>query len=176
MAATTLAAPFFSETVTTRAGDEIEVVCVPATKLVARELRQVFPTTELGDVVVVTTCQRCAVELVNWGDEAAKEKDRLLEAFVAFAKDVCAALAEKGHWADYVDPCSGLPAISKDTPTVYDEVAGMQSLLKYDVHDAGPCKILMHPRWGSAVYPATMFTNAPSDVVVAVLEASSASR
>jgi hypothetical protein len=29
--------------------------------------------------------------------------------FVAFAKEVCAALIKQGHWADYIDPCSGLP-------------------------------------------------------------------
>ena len=29
--------------------------------------------------------------------------------FVEFAKSVCAVLAGRGYWADYIDPCSGLP-------------------------------------------------------------------
>ncbi len=29
--------------------------------------------------------------------------------FMEFAKVLCEALRRKGHWADYIDPCSGLP-------------------------------------------------------------------
>jgi Methylmalonic aciduria and homocystinuria type D protein len=29
--------------------------------------------------------------------------------FMAFAKAVCDRLVSLGHWADYIDPCSGLP-------------------------------------------------------------------
>ena len=43
------------------------------------------------------------------GDAVEKEKDELLERFFAFARHVCAALRDQGHWADYIDPCSGLP-------------------------------------------------------------------
>ena len=43
------------------------------------------------------------------GDAVDKEKDALLERFFAFARLVCAALRDQGHWADYIDPCSGLP-------------------------------------------------------------------
>jgi hypothetical protein len=37
------------------------------------------------------------------------------------------------------------------------------------VQNAGCCKIILHPRWGAAVYPATLFTAAPGEVVVAAL-------
>ncbi len=33
----------------------------------------------------------------------------LLVQFMAWAKVVCDKLLEQGHWADYIDPCSGLP-------------------------------------------------------------------
>jgi hypothetical protein len=29
--------------------------------------------------------------------------------FADFAKPLCQALRAQGHWADYIDPCSGLP-------------------------------------------------------------------
>jgi len=152
-------------------GNDIEVSCVVATKVVLRELSQIFPEEKnLEDVIVVPTCQKSAMELVNWGDDSDVEKDRLLEVFVGFAKEVCDTLIAEGFWADYVDPCSGLPSIAKNTPTVYDEVASMQTLLKYNVQDAGPCKILLHPKWGSAVYPATLFTNAPQHNLTEVLK------
>ena len=54
--------------------------------------------------------QHARVDLVNVGDAVEAEKDALLERFFAFARHACAALQRRGHWADYIDPCSGLPA------------------------------------------------------------------
>lgn len=53
---------------------------------------------------------------------------------------------------------------------VYSEVDGMQLLLQYRVMNAGRCKVLLHPQWGSSVYPASLFCNAPADVVKKLLE------
>lgn len=53
---------------------------------------------------------------------------------------------------------------------VYSEVDGMQLLLQYRVMNAGSCKVLLHPQWGSSVYPASLFCNAPADVVKKLLE------
>jgi hypothetical protein len=36
--------------------------------------------------------------------------------------------------------------------------------------NAGCCKVLLHPLWGSAVYPATLFTTAPKDTVTEILD------
>ena len=35
--------------------------------------------------------------------------------------------------------------------------------------NAGCCKVLLHPQWGSAVYPATIFTTAPTAKVIEIL-------
>jgi hypothetical protein len=53
---------------------------------------------------------------------------------------------------------------------VYSEVDGMECCLGYRSYSAGFCKILEHPLWGSAVYPATMFVYAPRDAVQQLLE------
>lgn len=52
---------------------------------------------------------------------------------------------------------------------VYSEVDGVELLLRYRCLSAGMCKILLHPVWGAAVYPASLFTNAPFEVVRDVL-------
>ena len=70
--------------------------------------------------------------------------------FLDFGKFVCENLRSKGYWADYIDPCSGLPMISLNCNKVYSEVDGMECLLNYKAYNAGFCKILTHPRWGSA--------------------------
>jgi hypothetical protein len=38
------------------------------------------------------------------------------------------------------------------------------------VMNAGMCRVLLHPLWGSAVYPASCFTTAPIDVVSRALQ------
>lgn len=54
---------------------------------------------------------------------------------------------------------------------VYSEVDGMETLLGYRAYNAGFCKILTHPAWGSAVYPATLFAHAPRQVVIDIMNA-----
>lgn len=115
--------------------------------------------------MIIPTCQKSEIDLVNWGEQADKEKDRLLEQFVGFAQKVCATLALQGYWADYIDPCSGLPMIHKETNAVYGEVEAMGTLLGYKAQNAGCCKIILHPRWGSSVYPATMFAKGPLEIL-----------
>jgi hypothetical protein len=56
-----------------------------------------------------------------------------------------------------------------DGNKVYSEVDGFQVLLGYATQNAGCCKILLHPTWGSAVYPATAFAIGNRDVVLRVL-------
>ncbi|KAJ1451327.1 methylmalonic aciduria and homocystinuria type D protein [Pelagophyceae sp. CCMP2097] len=147
-------------------GAAIEVTVHLASKAVLREIRHTFPFLEKDHKVsVIATCQHAALDLVEWGERADFEKDKLLERFMVFAKPLCEQLALKGYFADYIDPCSGLPMVSKDCNKVYDEVASMHMVLGYSVQNAGCCKILLHPRWGAAVYPASIFTDAPIDII-----------
>jgi hypothetical protein len=109
--------------------------------------------------------QHSREDLVKIGENIETEKDRLLENFMEFAKILCQLIISKGHFADYIDPCSGLAMITREANKVYSEVDGAQQLLGYGVHNAGCCKILLHPKWGSSVYPASIFTTAPRDVM-----------
>ena len=83
-----------------------------------------------------------------------------------FANDFCDQLLRMGYWADFIDPCSGLPMITTDCNKVYSEVDGMECLLNYKSYNAGFCKILTHPKWGSSVYPATIFVHAPKEPII----------
>lgn len=85
-------------------------------------------------------------------------------------REICDSLIKKGYWADFIDPCSGLPMLSLNCNKVYSEVDGMEILLNYKAYNAGFCKILTHPKWGSAVYPATIFAHCPINVVKEVLQ------
>lgn len=117
-------------------------------------------------MLIIPTCQQAVMDLVQRGEQVEDEKDRLLERFVEFAAHVCRTLEAQGHWADYIDPCSGLPMVHRETGNVYGEVEALCTLLGYQTQNAGCCKVILHPKWGSSVYPASMFAKAPVEAVL----------
>lgn len=56
--------------------------------------------------------------------------------------------------------------VHTDTNKTYDEVDNIQKLLKYRTLPANCCRVLHHPAWGSAVYPASIFIYIPQTVEV----------
>ena len=46
---------------------------------------------------------------------------------------------------------------------VYYEITGIEHFLRYESKQIGICRVIDHPQWGIDSYPATFFTNAPSD-------------
>ena len=125
-------------------------------------------------LLLVPTCQRARMDLVAWGDAVAAEKDALLERFSRWAGAVCDALGAKGWWGDFVDPCSGLPVRTPHARAVYAEVDAFEALLKWRTSSAGGCRVLLHPQWGTAVYPATLFARAPPAALREAMEAAAA--
>eukprot|EP00558_Chaetoceros_sp_UNC1202_P007882 CAMPEP_0197245396 /NCGR_PEP_ID=MMETSP1429-20130617/10199_1 /TAXON_ID=49237 /ORGANISM="Chaetoceros sp., Strain UNC1202" /LENGTH=194 /DNA_ID=CAMNT_0042705881 /DNA_START=53 /DNA_END=637 /DNA_ORIENTATION=+ len=130
-----------------------------------------FNSTEALELIAIPTNQRAREDLVAIGDHIEQEKDRLLNVFIAFGRDICENIRAKGYWADFIDPCSGLPMITQSCNKVYSEVDGMECLLNFKSYNAGFCKILTHPVWGSAVYPATIFAHCPANVAAEILNA-----
>ena len=137
------------------------------------DVRIILRDVDIDALSFVCTCQRARMDLVNISSEVDVEKDLLLERFTQFARHACEALEAKGHWADYADPCSGLLVRNRMSNVIWPEVEAMAQLLKYKTLNAGPCHILLHPRWGSACYPATMFSTAPRPDLIAALSAAS---
>jgi len=150
---------------------KIEVSAFTVSSAFKRELQFVFPEQDLSGVIAVPTFQQTVVDLVAYGGDQDVEKDRCLEAFFAFAKPLCQELQKQGFFADFIDPCSGLPMLTPNTQKVFDEVQSAQVLMSYHTMNTGCCKVLLHPVWGSSVYPATLFTTAPVAELVRALEA-----
>ena len=114
------------------------------------------------------------MDIIQTGAPVDEEKDFCLERFLSFAKKVTDRLIADGHWSDYVDPCSGLAMVNKASQSIYGEVDALVTLLNYQTTNSGCCKVVLHPQWGSAVYPATIFTKAPKDALAAAVAATEA--
>ncbi|KAF9317347.1 hypothetical protein BG003_000868 [Podila horticola] len=139
-------------------------------KRMTRELITVFPGRDLANLLVVPTFQRCGNQMVAWDAAIAKEKDDRLEDFVKWSTILHDRLEALGFWSDMTDPASGYPNYNERGRDMYPDVEGCHMLLKYDFQAAGCCKILLHPNWGSKIYPATFFTTAPLDVLQNIIE------
>lgn len=137
-----------------------------------REIISVFPGVDIsgGDrahtpLLVIPTFQRAALPLLEYGDRQAEEKDRLLERFFQWCQQVYDAIKalEPDAWVDATDPASGT-AWKGSAGSCYSDVDGIIRLLRYETVDVG-CRVAAHPVWRFAVYPATLFTTAPQEVV-----------
>jgi Methylmalonic aciduria and homocystinuria type D protein len=153
------------------------------TEKLVREFQHVFASGNLPNITDVTaellalpTNQMALHDLVATGPHVELEKDRLLNVFMHFANTLCTTIVQAGYWADYVDPCSGLPMLTPHCHKVYSEVDGMECCLQYKSYNAGFCKVLTHPKWGTAVYPATIFVWAPRHYIVQLLQKEYTSR
>ena len=124
---------------------------------------------DVGKLIIVPTCQKTTVNIIKTGERVDEEKDACLERFVKFAEIATDVLREKDFWCDYIDPCSGLAMIHKESQRVYGEVDALVTLLNYECTNVGCCKIVMHPKWGSSVYPASLFAIAPEEEVRSAL-------
>ena len=124
---------------------------------------------DVGKLIIVPTCQKTTVNIIKTGEKVDEEKDACLERFVKFAEIATDVLREKDFWCDYIDPCSGLAMIHKESQRVYGEVDALVTLLNYEYTNVGCCKIVMHPKWGSSVYPASLFAIAPEEEVRSAL-------
>ena len=150
-------------------GFEVAVVaCPPALR---SDLATTFPGVDLSKLLTLMSAQKCEHDICNVGPAIAAEKDRLLESFVAWATAVVAAIQARdaSYWADYIDPCSGLAVLTSGAHVVYNEVDAFSSMLRYHLQSAGGCRVVSHPRWGTSVYPCSMFTNAPAEIVAEIV-------
>jgi Methylmalonic aciduria and homocystinuria type D protein len=69
------------------------------------------PTT-VSEFLALPTNQRAREDLVGTGEKVELEKDRLLNVFMNFARALCDKIRSAGYWADFIDPCSGLPMLT----------------------------------------------------------------
>lgn len=74
------------------------------------------------------------------------------------------------YWVDYTDPVTGYPARSESGGMTFSDVDACEQLLPYKIDTSLQCRVLSHPRWGIDVYPATIFSNAPIEIIEKALK------
>jgi hypothetical protein len=99
------------------------------------------------------------------------QKQQLREQFLEWGRKTADQLHEMGFAADLFDPRTGLPVLSTAGSLRLDDVAVVQSCLGYPTCDRCGCSVILHPTWGSAVYPSILVSSAPPRQVESLLHA-----
>jgi len=113
-------------------------------------------------LVVLQPCECCLLERTI---AAARQKHFLRQQFLTFGYQVAAQLQQMGYQAEVFDPRTGLPLLSKPGLMLLDDVAVAQACLGYPIAHSHGCSIILHPVWGSAVYPSTLVSSAAPAVI-----------
>merc|ERR1712217_519056 len=94
-----------------------------------------------------------------WSEQMEEEREKLTEHTVINCKEICGKLKDDGYWADFIDPCSGVPYFGRHTNTTMFETDEKYRLLGFRIEDLGCCKVICHKEFGRKVFVGTIFTS-----------------
>lgn len=144
----------------------VECAVQSCPELLKKDFLSMFPEAPPTGMMVVTVTQKTQNDMTSWCEEVDKEREQLLDKFVAGAKEICYALRQEGFWADFIDPSSGLAFFGSYTNNVLFETDERYRHLGFQIEDLGCCKVIRHALWGTHVFVGTVFTNAPPNSLI----------
>ncbi len=164
------ATPFFC----LRAGEK-EVFACATSKYVRQHLPRLVPTWSDASAWAILLLQQATVSLSETTATVEAEKQRLRGEFIAFSFALAFALRGRGYTAEVFDPRSAGPLLSPPGDLRHNDVRAAACLPAMEVLP-GICPMLVHPAWGTAVYPATILASARPDICLPLVRATARAR
>jgi hypothetical protein len=118
---------------------------------------------------VVIVLQQSRYPLVKSTPEIEQEKEHLREKFMRFGCDLAFQLRDRGYLTDLIDPRTGYPLLSHPGAIPHNDTAVVKALLNYPVMK-NKCCVLVHPTWGTAVYPSVIISEAPPSMIESFIQ------
>jgi hypothetical protein len=113
--------------------------------------------------------QRCQLDLIEHNPDTEVQKRHLRQSFLTFGLQIAFYLKNLNLKTEVFDPRTGQPVLSMPGSMALSDVAIAQAMLGYPTIQSGRCSILVHPQWGSAVYPSTLVSSASPAQLSAVV-------
>ncbi|MBF2029488.1 MAG: methylmalonic aciduria and homocystinuria type D protein [Oscillatoriales cyanobacterium C42_A2020_001] len=117
----------------------------------------------IGSVLIVL--QRSSCPLVERTETTEVSKNQLRQNFLELADTIAVRLQGSGYSADGFDPKTGRPMYSKPGSMELDDVTVVCMCLGYPTVEIEGCSLILHPAWGTAVYPSVVLASADPDIV-----------
>ncbi|MEM6751600.1 MAG: methylmalonic aciduria and homocystinuria type D protein [Cyanobacteria bacterium P01_C01_bin.38] len=145
--------------------EEIQISIHSPTRYIRENCQRILPdwSNKLGMSVAIVL-QQSEFALTESSPRIEAEKQRLRARFMKFACDVAFDLRDKQYLTDFIDPRTGYPLLSRPGQIPHDDTAVVKTLLKYPMI-CNECRVLIHPKWGTAVYPSILISAAPRIII-----------
>ncbi len=160
----------------------------PPNSYILRHWQHLLPHWDCPVLSVLVVLQPCECALLERNAIAEAQKHQLRQNFLEMGMHIVRHLQSMGYAATVFDPRTGLPFDSATTTDpelaetaagspetalragswVLDDVAVARSCLGYATVTSHGCSILLHPEWGNSVYPSTLLSSAPPEIVAQV--------
>ncbi|MEO0948377.1 MAG: methylmalonic aciduria and homocystinuria type D protein [Cyanobacteria bacterium J06641_5] len=147
-----------------------EAFACATTAFVRQHLPHLVPAWSLDEVWAIVLLQQATVPLEDITPTTAAEKQRLRREFISFGFALAFTLQTQGFATEVFDPRSAFPLLSPPGELRHNDVRAAANLPAMQIQP-GVCPLLVHPIWGTAVYPATILTAAPPPACEPVLQA-----
>ncbi|AFZ26133.1 hypothetical protein Cylst_4023 [Cylindrospermum stagnale PCC 7417] len=149
-------------------GQAVQISIHNPSQYICANCEQILPDWQQQQFLwVVVVLQQAQYPLEEKTAQAEIEKERLREKFMRFGCDLAFNLRDRGYLTDLIDPRTGYPLLSHPGAVPHDDTAVVKALLDYPVIK-NKCCVLVHPDWGTAVYPSVLISEAPPDIIQSV--------
>lgn len=142
----------------------------PPNPFIQFHLDQLLPDWNVPILSVLVVLQQCSTALWDRTRETEVQKNCLRQKFMQFGQQLVPFLQQSGYLAEVIDPQTGLPTVSQAGSLKLDVVRVVDTCLGYGMTVSGDCKVIVHPTWGSAVYPAVIVSSAQPSVLQGVVD------
>ncbi|MGM3307836.1 methylmalonic aciduria and homocystinuria type D protein [Anabaena sp. WFMT] len=154
-----------------KTGQAVQISIHNPSQYICANCEQILPDWKQQQFLwVVVVLQQSRYQLEEKTAQIETEKERLREKFMRFGCDVAFNLRDRGYLTDIIDPRTGYPLLSHPGPVPHDDTAVAKALLDYAVIK-NQCCVLVHPQWGTAVYPSILLSEAPPEMIESVTKA-----
>lgn len=130
---------------------------------------RLLPTWDRPVASVMVVLQPTECNLADRTPATEAQKQQLRQRFLQVGRAIARHLHEQGHLADLFDPKTGYPVLSQPGSLTLDDVAVVKACLGYPSSTLKECCLVLHPDWGSAVYPSVFMTSAAPEWIERVI-------
>jgi Methylmalonic aciduria and homocystinuria type D protein len=152
-------------------GQAVQISIHNPSQYICANCEQILPDWKQQQFLwVIVVLQQSRYQLEEKTAQIEIEKERLREKFMRFGCDLAFNLRDRCYLTDLIDPRTGYPLLSHPGPVPHDDTAVAKALLDYSVIK-NECCVLVHPQWGTAVYPSVLLSEAPPEMIELVTRA-----
>ncbi len=155
---------FSLNTYTTPSARELQVCIAPPHQFALIQQQHLLPDWNIPLSYLILLLQQSSVSLQESTLKVAQEKNSLRANLIRFGCSLIFSLQDHQYQSDLFDPRTGYPLLASPGMT-WDDNAAVGALLNYPVINYHQCSLLTHPVWQNNVYPGTIVTSAPFDIV-----------